>query len=101
MKKLSLLLLGAFFCAVTAFAGKPGQVVKVDSASLTLHWTVQTKSNHGMGSAYAGSSREFTYRLTPQTQFFQGGKTVSAAALRPGMTATVSASRGIASRVDM
>jgi hypothetical protein len=104
MKRLALLLIGAFFCAVTAFAGKPGQVVKVDSVSLTMHWTVQTSgmSKHGMGmGSYAGSSREFTYRLTPQTVFFQGGKKVSAAALHPGMTATVTASQGVASRVDM
>ena len=102
MKKHLLLFIATFFCVVTAFAGQSGRVVKVDATSLTMQWTVQTSgmSHHGMARSVT-ASHDFTYRLIPQTVFFQAGKKVSPAALHQGMAATVTASNGVASRVDM
>jgi predicted S18 family serine protease len=85
MKKLFSLLFVILVCATTAFAAPPGQVVKVDAQSITLHWQTQKSgiSKHGIaGGGYGGSTRQFTFKLTPQTTYWQGGKQVSVASIQ-------------------
>jgi hypothetical protein len=104
MKKLFSLLFLILVCATTAFAAPPGQVVKVDAQSITLHWQTQKSgiSKHGIaGGGYGGSTRQFTFKLTPQTTYWQGGKQVSVASIQKGATVKVTATNGVASRVDI
>jgi predicted S18 family serine protease len=104
MKKLFSLLFVILVCATTAFAAPPGQVVKVDAQSITVHWQIQKSgiSKHGMASgSYGGGSREFTFKLTPQTTYWQGGKQVTVASIQKGATVKVTATNGVASRVDI
>jgi hypothetical protein len=104
MKKLFALLSVVFVCAVTAFAAPPGQVVKVDATTITLHW-VRDKSGiskHGMANGgYGGGTREYTYKLTPQTTYWQGGKQAALSSIQKGETVQVTAEHGVASRIDI
>jgi hypothetical protein len=82
----------------------PGQVVKVDAQSITLHWQTQKSgiSKHGIaGGGYGGSTRQFTFKLTPQTTYWQGGKQVTVASIQVGAKVQVTAAHGVASRVDI
>jgi len=105
-KSFSLIFLVLVFAA-TAFASvrPPGQVVKVDAQSITLHWDVKTTSmsqHHGLaGGGVRGTSREFTFKLTPQTTFWQGGKQVSISNIKKGATVQVTSEHGVASRIDI
>jgi hypothetical protein len=106
MKKLHTFIFAVLVCAATAFGATPppGEVVKVNAQSLTLHW--QTKkggiSKHGIaGGGYGGSTREFTYKLTPQTTCWQGGKQVGISNIQKGATVQVTSEHGIASRIDI
>ena len=105
-KSFSLIFLVLVFAA-TAFASvrPPGQVVKVDAQSLTLHWDVKTTSmtqHHGLaGGGLRGTSREFTFKLTPQTTYWQGGKQVALSNIQKGATVKVTADHGVASRIDI
>jgi hypothetical protein len=104
MKKLFSLLFVMLVCATTVFAAPPGQVVKVDAQSITLHWQTHQSgiSKHGMASgSYGGGSREFTFKLTPQTTYWQGGKQVTVASIQVGAKVQVTAAHGVASRVDI
>jgi hypothetical protein len=106
MKKLYSLIFAAVVCAATTFGATPppGHVVKVNAQSITLHWQRQTGgiSKHGMASGgYSGSSREFTYKLTPQTTYWQGGKQVGLSSIQKGASVKVTSDHGIASRIDI
>jgi hypothetical protein len=120
MKKLFSLLFVILVCATTAFAADPstafaadpGQVVKVDAQSITVHWQtpesdipgrsdLDSSKKHGMGGGYGGSSHQFTFKLTPQTTYWQGGKQVTVASIQKGATVKVTATHGVASRVDI
>jgi hypothetical protein len=104
MKKLLALLSVVFVCAATAFAAPPGEVVKVDPTTITLHW-VRGKSGiskHGMANGgYGGGTREYTYKLTPQTTYWQGGKKAALSNIQKGATVQVTAEHGVASRIDI
>jgi predicted S18 family serine protease len=104
MKKLFSLLFVILVCATTAFAAAPGQVVKVDTQSITVHWQTQKSgiSKHGIaGGGYGGSTRQFTFKLTPQTTYWQGGKQVTVTSIQKGATVQVTAAHGVASRIDI
>jgi hypothetical protein len=104
MKKIFSLLLVVLACATTAFAAAPGQVVKVDSTSITLHWDHAKTgiSKHGMANGgYGGGTREYTYKLTPATTYWQGGKKVTEANIQKDATVKVTADHGVASRIDI
>jgi len=106
MKKLFGLLFVVLVCATTAFAAPrpPGQVVKVDAQSITLHWQTQKSgiSKHGIaGGGYGGGTREFTFKLTPQTTYWQGGKKVALSNIQKGATVQVTSEHGVASRIDI
>jgi hypothetical protein len=104
MKKLSTLFFVVLVCAGTAFAAPPGKVVKVDPTSLTLHWDHAKAgiSKHGMANGgYGGGTREYTYKLTPATTYWQGGKKVTEANIQKDATVKVTADHGVASRVDI
>lgn len=91
-------------CATTAFAAPPGQVVKVDAQSITVHWQTQKSGmgKHGFADGgFVGSTRQFTFKLTPQTTYWQGGKQVTLASIQKGATVQVTAAHGVASRIDI
>jgi hypothetical protein len=107
MKKSFGLIFLVLVFAATAFAAvrPPGKVVKVDAQSITLHWDVKTTSmtqHHGMaGGGLRGTSREFTFKLTPQTTCWQGGKQVPISSIQKGATVQVTSEHGVASRIDI
>jgi hypothetical protein len=104
MKKLFALFFAVIICAATAFAAPPGQVVKVDATTITLHWLREKSgiSKHGMaGGGYGGGTREYTYKLTPQTTYWQGGKKAALSTIQKGATVQVTAEHGVASRIDI
>jgi hypothetical protein len=106
MKKLSSLTFFALAFAGAAFAAPrpPGQVVKVDAQSITLHWQAQKSgiSKHGNANGgYGGSTREFTFKITPQTTCWQGGKQVTVSNIQKGATVQVNSEHGVASRIDI
>jgi hypothetical protein len=113
MKNLFSLLFAILACATTAFAADPGQVVKVDAQSITVHWQtpesyipgrsdLDSSQKHGMaGGGYGGSSRQLAFKLTSQTTYWQGGKQVTVASIKMGATVEVTATHGVASRVDI
>ena len=104
MKKLFSLIFVILVCATTAFAAPPGQVVKVSAQSVTVHWQTQKSgiSKHGnAGGGYGGSTREYTFKLMPQTTYWQGGKQVTVASIQKGATVQVAATHGFASRIDI
>jgi hypothetical protein len=104
MKKLFTLFFVVLVCASTAFAAAPGKVVKVDSTSITLHWEKAKTgiSKHGMANGgYGGGTREYTYKLTPQTTYWQAGKKVTASNIQKDATVKVTAEHGVASRIDI
>ena len=100
-------------CATTAFAADPGQVVKVDAQSITVHWQtpesyipgrsdLDSSQKHGMAvGVYGGSSHQFTFKLTPQTTYWQGRKQVTVASIQKGATVKITATHEVASRVDI
>jgi hypothetical protein len=104
MKKILSFFLLVLVCATTAFASAPGQVVKVDAANITLHWSHQmsgiTKHGNSNGN-YGGASRQFTYKLTPATTYWQGGKKAALSSIQKGATVQVTAEHGVASRIDI
>jgi hypothetical protein len=99
--------------ATTAFATDPGQGVKVDVLSITVHWKtpesyipgrsdLYSSQKHGMAvGGYGGSSHQFTFKLTPQTTFWHGGKQVTIASIQKGAAVQVTATDQVASRVDI
>ena len=104
MKKLLSLIFVVLVCVTTAFAAPPGKVVKVDSNPVTLHWQREKSgiSKHGIADGgYGGSTREYTYKLTPQTTYWQGGKQVALSNIQKGATVKVTADHGVASRIDI
>ena len=105
MKKLLALILAVMACATAAFAAPPGKVVKVEASALTLHWDAKNTAmsqHHGLANGgLQGTSREFTYRLTPQTTFWQAGKQVALSNIQKGATLNVTAVHRVASRVDL
>jgi hypothetical protein len=105
MKKLPVLILTVLGCATAAFAAPPGrQVVKVSADSITLHWQVEKvhTTRHGeAGGGYGSGSREFTFRVTPQTTYWQGGKQVTLGNVQKGETVKVTANNGVISRLDI
>jgi|HubBroStandDraft_6_1064221.scaffolds.fasta_scaffold778695_2 hypothetical protein len=113
MKKLFSLLVVILVCATTAFAADPGQVVKVDPQSITVHWQTResyipgrsdldSSQEHGMAvGGYGGGSHQFTFKLTAQTTYWQGGKQVTVASIQKGATVKVTATHEVASRVDI
>ena len=113
MKKLFSLLFVILSCATTAFAADPGQVVKVDAQSITVHWQtpesyitgrsdLDSSQKHCMAvGGYGGSSHQFTFKLTRQTTYWQGGKQVTIASIQKGATVKVTANHEVASRVEI
>jgi hypothetical protein len=104
MKKLFTLFFVVLVCASTAFAAPPGKVVKVDPTSVTLHWDHAKTgiSKHGMANGgYGGGTREYTYKLTPATTYWQGGKKAAVSSIQKGATVQVTAEHGVASRIDI
>ena len=107
MKKSFSLVFLVLVVAATAFAAvrPPGQVVKVDAQSITLHWDAKATGmshHHGLaGGGVNGTSREFTFKLTPQTTFWQGGKQVSISNIKKGDTVQVTSEHGVASKVEI
>ena len=53
------------------------------------------------GGGYGGSSRQLAFKLTSQTTYWQGGKQVTVASIKKGATVEVTATHGVASRVDI
>ena len=89
----------------------PGQVVKVDAQSITVNWQtpeayipgrsdLDSSQQHGMA-GYGGSSHQFTFKLTPQTTYWQGAKQVTVASIQKGARVKVTATHEVASRVDI
>jgi hypothetical protein len=106
MKKLYSLLFAVLICAASAFGSPPapGQVLKVSAQSITLHWQVQKGgiSKHGIaGGGYGGSTREYTFKLTPQTTCWQGGKQVAVTNIQKGATVKITSDHGVVSRIDI
>ena len=105
MKKLLTLIVSVLVCATTAFAAPPGKVVKVEASALTLHWDAKNtgmSQHHGVANGgLQGTSREFTYKLTPQTTYWQAGKQVALSNVQKGATVKITAVHGVASRVDL
>jgi hypothetical protein len=104
MKKLHSLIFAVLVCASTAFAGTTGQVVKVNSQSVTLHWQVEKAhtTRHGeAGGGYGSASREFSFKLTPQTTYWQGGKQVALSNIQKGAKINVTSVHGVVSRIDI
>ena len=104
MKKLFTLCFVLVVCGITAFAAPPGKVVKVDANTITLHWEREKTgiSKHGIANGgYGGGTREYTYKLTPKTTCWQGGKQVALSNVQKGATVKVTADHGVASRIDL
>jgi hypothetical protein len=106
MKKLPSLIFAVLVCAATGFGATPppGQVVKVSAQSITLHWERPKGgiSKHGIaGGGYGGSTREYTYKLTPQTTYWQGGKQASVSNIQKGASVKVTSDHGVATRIDI
>jgi len=104
MKKLFTLIFVVLVCATTAFAAPPGKVVNVGANTITLHWDINKSgiSKHGIANGgYGGHTREYTYKLTPETTYWQGGKKVALSNIQKGATAKVTAEHGVASRIDI
>jgi hypothetical protein len=113
MKKLFSVLFAILVCAMTAFAANPGQVVRVDVQSITVHWKtpesyipgrsdLDSSQKHGMAvGGYGGSSHQFTFKLTAQTTYWQGGKQVTVASIKKGAAVKTTATHDVASRVDI
>jgi hypothetical protein len=113
MKKISSLLFVIVVYATATFAADPGQVVKVDAQSITVHWQtpeayipgrsdLDSSQQHGMAvGGYGGSSHQFTFKLTPQTTYWQGAKQVTVASIQKGARVKVTATHEVASRVDI
>ena len=106
MKKLQSLILAVLVGAAPAFGSPPapGQVVKVSAQSITLHWQTQKSgiSKHGIaGGGYGGSTREYSFKLTPETTYWQGGKQVAVANIQKGSTVKVTSDHGVVSRIDI
>jgi hypothetical protein len=104
MKKLFPLFFVVLFFPSTACADTPGKVVKVDPTSVTLHLDHAKAgiSKHGMANGgYGGGTREYTYKLTPATTYWQGGKKVTESNIQKDATVKVTADHGVASRVDI
>jgi hypothetical protein len=105
MKKLLALMVAVLACATAAFAAPPGKVVKVEANAITLHWDAKNtgmSQHHGLANGgVQGTSRQFTYRLTPQTTYWQAGKQVALSNIQKGATVQVTAVHGVASRIDL
>ena len=104
MKNIFTLIFGVLVCAATAIAAPhPGKVVKIGPNTITLHWDANTRntSDSNKGVARMGLTTEHTYTLTPQTTYWQGGKQIGLSNIQKGVTATVTAAHGVASRIDI
>jgi hypothetical protein len=80
------------------------KLLRLVAQSITLHWQTQKSgiSKHGnAGGGYGGSTREFTFKLTPQTTYWQGGKQVALANIQKGSTVKVTSDHGVVSRIDI
>jgi hypothetical protein len=101
MKKLfstlCLLLVGAAL-AVAA----PGTITKVSSNSVTVHWSnAPAVSHHGLSHALTGTSREYTFTVTPATVITVHGGKASLGSLQKGMTVNVAHQGLTATRLDV
>ena len=85
-------------------AGSAGLPVCTIGQSIPLpgRSDIDSSQKHGMAvGGYGGSSRQFTFKLTRQTTYWQGGKQVTVASIQKGATVKVTATREVASRVDI
>jgi hypothetical protein len=63
---------------------------------------LDSSQKHGMAvGGYGGASHQFTFKLTPQTTYWQGGKQVTVASIQKGATVQVTATHEVAFRVDI
>jgi hypothetical protein len=80
----------------------PGTITKVTNNSVTVHWSnVPAVSHHGMAQAYTGTSREYTFTVTPTTVITVSGKKASLGSLQKGMTVNVGHHGLMADRLDV
>ena len=103
MKKLLSTVLVLLASAVLAVAA-PGTVVKVTGNSVTVHWTVDAgkDSNHGIANGgLRGSSREYTFTVTPSTVYTVNGSKGSLGSLQKGMHVKVQHTGLTATRIDV
>jgi len=103
MKKLLSTILVLMTSAVLAVAA-PGTVVKVSGNSITVHWTVDASgiSKHGIANGgYRGSSREYTFTVTPSTTYSVNGAKGSLGSIQKGMHVKVQHTGLVATHVDV
>jgi maltose-binding protein MalE len=87
--------------AVLAVAA-PGTVTKVSAGSFTVHWDVkEAVSKHGMAHAYSGTSREYTFTVSPSTTYTVNGAKGSFANIQKGVHVNVQHSGLVATHVDV
>jgi hypothetical protein len=101
MKKLFSALCLLFVGTALAVAA-PGTITKVSSSSVTVHWgNAKAASHHGMAQAYTGTSREYTFTVTPSTVITVHGNKASLGSLQKGMTVNVAHQGLTATRLDV
>jgi hypothetical protein len=92
------------FSAPLGRIGGTGKVAKVDPQSITLHWAASKNRLARIAStgwAEKGQTWEYTYKLTPETTYWQGGNPVALSDIHKGDTVKITAARGIVSRIDI
>ncbi len=92
-----------FASAILAIAA-PGTVTKVSGDSFTVHWTVDSSgiSKHGIANGgYRGSSREWTFKVTPSTTYAVNGAKGSFSSIQKGVHVNVKHTGLVATHVDV
>jgi hypothetical protein len=103
MRKFLSTTLVLFASAILAIAA-PGTVTKVNGDSFTAHYTVGASgiSKHGMANGgYRGSSREYTFKVTPSTTYTVNGAKGSFSSIQKGVHVTVQHTGLVATHVDV
>jgi hypothetical protein len=103
MRKFLSTTLMLFASAILAVAA-PGTVTKVSGDSFTAHWTVDASgiSKHGMANGgYRGSSREWTFKVTPSTTYTVNGAKGSFSSIQKGVHVNVKHTGLVATHVDV
>lgn len=103
MRKFLSTTLVLFASAILAVAA-PGTVTKVGDNSFTAHWTVKASgmSKHGMANGgYLGSSREYTFKVTPSTTYAVNGAKGSFSSIQKGVHVIVKHNGSVATHVDV
>jgi hypothetical protein len=103
MKRFLSTTLVLFASAILAVAA-PGTVTKVSGNSFTAHWTVDASgiSKHGMANGgYRGSSREWTFTVTPSTTYTVNGAKGSFSGIQKGVHVNVKHTGLVATHVDV